>query len=760
MKLTKNKLFSWILLFGLITILLVLFNIQYFYLRAIISFIFLTTIPGLLIMLILKIRKIEFWEYLVYTIGLSIAFLMLAGLAVNWLLPWLHITDKPLSLTPLITSFDIILSIFGLIAYKRNEKISLKISLPKLNRINKIFFAIPIIFPILSILGVTTLNNGGSNYITMIMLGGVAAYVFLIVILRNRLNNNILPWAILLTSVSLLLMYSLRSWHILGWDINQEYLAFSLTNNMKYWNVHALNSAYNLCLSITILPTILVSFLNINSEYIFKLIDPILFSMVPLIVYLTARKILNAGFAFLSVVFFISQYWFIEQIPALARQEIALIFFAGILMLKFDHRLNQSYKYILSLIFGISIILSHYSTAYVWLAILIIYFLLSQLAKITKFKNLKLHFSLKYIILMIIFAFLWESQLASTSGNFGYFLTSTITSISKGVSVDMISGGFQRLAFKNLDINNVNNVKINYQTMTKDYLNKGLVLFSKETYKNYKPEPILSENILNSAFDNIRSPILLILKIFKLLLTDILPIIGIIYLLRLYLFRYLRGNKINLLNANKDKGINMLIMCMSTLPLVFMIIFLPFVATQYNLTRLYIQGLIILSSLTIIGGMYLLLKLRMMKFSYTIMASLLVLFFLYSNGFIYQIVGGPPLLILNNFGLEYDRFYITQSDINSAKWLAINKKSNSMLYSDEVSGLRLTSFGHILDYNYDILPSTIDKRAYVYLSFTNVHKSKVYKRYDIDLLEYTTPIEFLNSNKNLVYNNGGSEIFK
>ena len=74
MKQTKNKIIFGILIFGLIVNLLVFFDIQYLYLRAIFSFIFLITIPGLLIMLMLKIREIGFWEYLVYIIGLSVAF--------------------------------------------------------------------------------------------------------------------------------------------------------------------------------------------------------------------------------------------------------------------------------------------------------------------------------------------------------------------------------------------------------------------------------------------------------------------------------------------------------------------------------------------------------------------------------------------------------------------------------------------------------------------------------------------------------------
>ncbi len=277
LSITKNKLFSGILLFSLVSILFVIFDIQYFYLRAIFSFLFLTIIPGLLIMLMLKIRKIGFWEYLIYTIGLSIAFLMFAGLAVNWILPWTHITDKPLSLIPLLISFNTFLLIFGLIAYKRNKDFSLKIKFPKLDWLNKIFFAIPVIFPVLSILGATILNNGGRNYLTMIMIGGIAIYVFLIVLLRDKLNGHVFPWSILFTSVSLLLMYSLRSWHILGFDINQEYQTFQLTKEYFHWSMSNFRDAYNACLSINILPTIFSLFSNINDEYIFKLIFQIIF---------------------------------------------------------------------------------------------------------------------------------------------------------------------------------------------------------------------------------------------------------------------------------------------------------------------------------------------------------------------------------------------------------------------------------------------------------------------------------------------------
>ena len=93
---SKNIIFFGILITRIITGLFIFSEIQFPYSRAIISCVFLILIPGLLIMLMLKIRKIGIWEYLIYTIGLSIAFLIFGGLFVNLVLPSVGI-DEPLS---------------------------------------------------------------------------------------------------------------------------------------------------------------------------------------------------------------------------------------------------------------------------------------------------------------------------------------------------------------------------------------------------------------------------------------------------------------------------------------------------------------------------------------------------------------------------------------------------------------------------------------------------------------------------------------
>ena len=60
-----------------------------------------------------------------------------------------------------------------------------------------------------------------------------------------------------LVATSLLLATSLRGWYITGHDIQAEFLAFQLTNGAQHWRWARCENAYNACLSVNILPTVL-----------------------------------------------------------------------------------------------------------------------------------------------------------------------------------------------------------------------------------------------------------------------------------------------------------------------------------------------------------------------------------------------------------------------------------------------------------------------------------------------------------------------
>jgi uncharacterized membrane protein len=756
MKLNIRNISIGILALFIIANLLVIFKIQYFYIETIFLFIFLTTIPGLLIMLMFKIRKIGFWEYLVYAIGLSIAFLIFGGLAVNGILPWLHITDKPLSLIPLLISFDIFLSLFGLIAYKRNKDISLKIRLPKPNWLSRIFFIIPMIFLLLSILGAITLNNGGPNYLTIIMLGGIVLYILGVVLFRKILDQNIYPWAIFMISLSLLLMYSLRSWHIIGWDIKLEYKIFRLTESNYLWSFTNLYNDYNTCLSITILPTVLHNFLNINSEYIFKLLYQLLFAEVPLIIYLLSKRYTTNIIAFLASFFFIIQPTFYGTMPALARQEVAFIYFSLILFTLFDNNIHFGTKNILVFIFGASMIVSHYSTSYIALTLIIFTYIVRKISNINPnlnkrkiIQNKPNHkLRLNVILMLIIFTFIWNTQLTNSFNSLIGTAHSTLINMKKTFTEEMKSASLQSL----------------FVYSGSSYTDDQLNLF----IKNYIPG-YLEANKIKPILDNEKYTLTIIpgtsfytrnifatqfvkyIYLFVKFTTMLSLLIGFIYLVYIY---------------KKDKtktDIEYIYLSIIGAFLILLILVLPYLSIAYNFERLLQQNLIFLS-LIIVFGIQLLFK-YLKNIKYIFISIIFIIYFIYLSGVLAPILGGSNSLFLLNHGRQYDSYYTHSIEIQAINWLDKYSDSKNDLYADSFAQLKIDAYSkknyRIVPY---IIPDVINRSGYIYASYTNIMEeiaSIDERQYFMKGVAFTNyPFDFINNNKSLIYNNGGSKIFR
>jgi uncharacterized membrane protein len=772
MKLTKNKIFFGILIFGLIVNLLVIFDIQYLYLRAIFSFIFLITIPGLLIMLMLKVRKIGFWEYLVYVIGLSVAFLMFGGLFINSTLPLVGI-DKPLSVVPLLVSFNIFLLIFWLIAFKRNKEISLESKLPKLSWLNMVFLAIPIIFIFLSIFGATMLNNNGSNYLTMSMLAGIAIYVFLAVLLKDKLNKHIYPFAILSISLALLLATSLRSRYVFGSDIKTEYFIFQLTKKNFYWSMlNFPHHPYNACLSITIFPTILNLFLNINEQYIFKILYQLIFIFTSVGIFLTFKRYVKTIFAFLASCFFIFTPNFFIVMPMHTREETALLYFSLILLVLFNEKIDPKLKNILFLVFGFSMVVSHYSTNYIALSLFILTWIVSFIfrkkenqkifSKLYKKINLKengripenknYYFRGALIFLLVIFTFLWNGQLTETSGNLTEFTRKTIINM-----INIFNDEVRAMGSSPLDQFNIF-YKPNLRLALSNYVEETISEYRKEengdfykeaAYKSYSPE-IVSPKILPVKLNsNIVSKIYLFMEIIK-KLVKIFIIIGILYLI----FSQLKKRKINQ---------EYIILNIVSFFLLGIIIIAPYATIDFDLGRAYSQLLIILSFSSVLGGL-MVFKLFKKNLRIIFVSGVFLLYFLFLSGFIPQILGGVmPSVQLNNSDTAYDIYYTHYAEIRSGQWLFDNYQKSTYIYMDGYADKKSLLFYKFESQKWikeDILPQVIRKSSYVYLSSSNITEESVFVFLQGSMVGYSNPLRFLNENKNLIFNNKYSEIFK
>jgi uncharacterized membrane protein len=98
------------------------------------------------------------------------------------------------------------------------------------------------------------------------------------------------PFFVFLLALSLLWMLSSRSTGLVGWDVIQEFLVAQTTQLAGVWQLSDVKDAYNACLSITLLPTILGNISGVSIEFSYKYIFPLIFAHFPVLVYFFFKK--------------------------------------------------------------------------------------------------------------------------------------------------------------------------------------------------------------------------------------------------------------------------------------------------------------------------------------------------------------------------------------------------------------------------------------------------------------------------------------
>ena len=149
-------------------------KIQIPILRQLISFIFLTFIPGILILRILRIHDIGNVKTVLYSVGLSIGALMLIGLLMNTFYPFLGI-ENPISFFSLYITINLVILLFYALAYFR-DKNYFKPTFFDTKEVLSPYFLLLCLLPFLAIFGTYMLNQYGNNTLQMILLLIIAIF--------------------------------------------------------------------------------------------------------------------------------------------------------------------------------------------------------------------------------------------------------------------------------------------------------------------------------------------------------------------------------------------------------------------------------------------------------------------------------------------------------------------------------------------------------------------------------------------------------
>jgi len=338
-------------------------------LRQIAWFFYLMFVPGLVILRILKLESRRI-DLVLFSVGLSVAFLMFVGLFMCTVYRIFGVS-KPLSTIPLmITLSGVTLALF-IIGYRQDLATSINMnSVSELKKKSNLYQAIFLVFlPLLSIVGAMWDNT----------------FILLVVIIAIAILYGLSTWSkivstklyllmIFAISAALLFHTSMISRYIMGGDIHLETYCFRSIETKGYWSppgvgVYSETARFESVLSITILPTIYSVLLNASSELIFKVIYPLIFCLVPLALYRMYETQGGKLAALLSTFFFVShkQSFFGPEPLSLGKQMIGMFFLVLSIFLLVEKTIPVQKKRVLFIVFGAALVVSHYAISYFYI---------------------------------------------------------------------------------------------------------------------------------------------------------------------------------------------------------------------------------------------------------------------------------------------------------------------------------------------------------------------------------------------------------
>ena len=715
MKFGAKKWFVFVISMLLITDIAILLNILF--IRQIIGFLFLTILPGFLILQILKLDKIEFTEKFLLSVGLSISFLMFIGLFINILYPAVGVS-KPISIFPLIITINMAILILCIIDYKKNV-VAPPIPIYNYdNHIGKILSSptlLILLIPLLSILGALVVRYYENSIFSMLQIAVIALIIALIGF-GKFIPKRLYPSAVFMIGTALILNRTLTSPYLFGSDIHYEYYLHKLVEFNSYWNPTASSSNCNAMLSTVILPTIYSILLKIDGIWVYKVAFSLIFSLVPVGLYEIFRRQIGDKDAFLSAFLFMSFFPFFTVMSWLPRQQIAELFLSLFVLAMISKEMEPMKKSILLIIFITSLIVSHYGTTYIFLFYILMAFVFLLFRKV---KNTAL--TTTFVTLSIVMTLSWYIYVSSST------VFNSIIHIGDHIYTSIATEMFSSSAI------------------------------DPDIAKSFGAD--ISELAPWHAMGH-----------YWQITTTFLIAVGLVYAIL----------KHREMKFDREYFLFSLI----SMVLLFMCIVLPYFASSLNINRIYPLTLFFLSPFCIIGAeairkmtssLFKVAFLGSHKMKYLILMIILIPYFLFNTGFIFEVTEHPENFQLNINHVERehvrDKSYfnwsyfiaspIPEQDVVSCRWMS-DKMGDNPIYVDELRKCEVVGYGLIWDAR-ELTPTTRGGK-YIFLGYQNLKEGVIRcsdpKIVHSDITYNITEISPPLVERNKIYTNGGSEIYK
>ena len=673
----------------------------------------------------------------------SIVVLYGTGLAVNMTGPVIGIAE-PLRPWPMLVGFELVCLI--LLAVSANAPPDAAIPWRDLALTGRT--ALPVILPLVAAAGAIRLNTGHSNGVAVIALCGCVILTAVLFAYASRVSISLLAVGLYAVGLAMMWSFSLRGASVYGFDISNEYHVLQQVSAAGVWHPSNPDSAYGAMLSTTILPSGLHAITGVPDLMIFKLVYPMLSALFPVAVFYIGRRILSSRWAFAAGALIITQSGFGQELPAIARQEIALVVFTALIAAVLETSLPWRRQLPMVILFGLAMVISHYTTTYVTVTMIGLALVLQWLTFWIRSSRTSAGMITALLVSALGAAF-WYGPVTNSASN-----AAQLAKAAQSQGLNFLPNRSQAggLIAAYLDGNTSTPI-------TPQQYEQGIHI----QYEKWKPFVHPLPDARNPVYALRASTPLPTPPVKLPTVSSAFSLANVLAQQLIYLLSAVGAMMLVFRREVPAFGRQIGLLTIGTLVFLLAIRFSGTLATFYNAERALLQAMVFLD-ISMFWCMQVLAERWKPRLSLAVSVAavgLIVAIFAESNGLVAAILGGGTASNLANTGYDYEQFYVTPEELASAAWLGGQVRPGELVYTDEYGQLPLVtvtgiSSGLLLD----VTPETISNHAWVYASRTNVIYGQTRTSFNGHSVSYAYPTNFLNSNYNLVYTNSSSKVYQ
>lgn len=724
---------------------------------------------------------------LVYAIGLTVLGLIAVPLALNTFLPWAGVhmpLDRPV-LVDASTVVDVAL-------LWRRSPVRL-ISLDDVRRLGRGLVAarldagvvVAVLSVVLAVAGAVRLDNGYGGSVA-VAAHAAAVIALALALARREITQLRAAATVYLAGVSLLLSTSMRGWFITGHDIQNEYLSFLYTQHAGHWVMSTYPTPYNACLSVNILPTVLVNDLGITGVFAFKVVLQLLFALVPLCVYALSRHLLTRRMSVLATALFVFFPTYFTDMPYLVRQEVAYLFVVLALLAATQRGWSTRVRQTITVGFGVGVVLSHYSTTYMLIITLLLgasgvvagsmlrgWRVRRSRAAGTKAKHRRVRRPLRsrsqlvllgpvVVVALAATAWAWSTPATHSGGH----LADTVSQLTEAIIHGNAQAGSSDLQYSPFGGHGPTDAQrfaqyVHVAAQARDASHADAYVFPHPAgtvahpvlaTRPYVPLTSFGRDLQKLGLDVKGGNALLRLVaagVFELFLG-----IGVLALM-------VHTRRIRPLPRRVDREQFWLIL--GSIGALAAVLGVPGLSADYGVLRAFQQMLLFTAPVVAVG---IVTSLRLLgRAARPALVALVVAMGLVLTGAQPAVTGGYYAeLSQSNSGQYYDMLYVRAPEISAAQWLARLTHGTGLqtvAASDVVSVTRLEQYLPKSDVvTGDYLPTQLLKGSFVFLEPQTAVRHQATVFYTGNLITYDYPTGALDGRLDLVYSSGGTEIYR